>query len=86
MPQIIPIQGLKNIADISEKCHSSDTPILITKDGHGDMVIMSLKQYENRLAKINIYTQLEEAESQVDAGMIREAQDSLAQFRELNRV
>ena len=47
MPQIIPIKGLKNTSEISDLCHKSDEPIYITKNGYGDMVIMSMEIYES---------------------------------------
>ena len=42
MPQIIPIRDLKNTSQISEICHSSNEPVFVTKNGYGDMVIMSI--------------------------------------------
>lgn len=42
MPQIIPIRDLKNTGEISQMCHASNEPIFITKNGYGDMVIMSM--------------------------------------------
>jgi len=51
MPQIIPIKDLKNTATISEKCNSSNEPIFITKNGYGDMVLMSMRLYELTMAK-----------------------------------
>lgn len=49
MPQIIPIKDLKNTSEISEMCHKSDEPIYITKNGYGDMVIMSIERYERAM-------------------------------------
>lgn len=49
MAQIVPIKELKNTAKISELCHSSDEPVYITKNGYGDMVIMSIELYENTM-------------------------------------
>ena len=46
MPQIIPITELRNTSDILEKCHSSLEPIFITKNGFGDLVIMSMEAYD----------------------------------------
>ena len=46
MPQIVPISHLKNTSEISEMCHSAREPIFITKNGYGDMVIMSMENYE----------------------------------------
>ena len=51
MPQIIPIKDLKNTSDISDLCHTSQEPIFITKNGYGDMVIMSMETYENTVWK-----------------------------------
>ena len=45
MPQIIPIKDLKNTSEVSELCHKSDEPIFVTKNGYGDMVIMSMEAY-----------------------------------------
>ena len=45
MPQIIPIKKLKNTSEISEMCHRTEEPIYITKNGYGDMVIMSMENY-----------------------------------------
>ena len=49
MPKIIPIKDLKNTSDISEMCHRTDEPIYVTKNGYGDMVIMSMESDESRM-------------------------------------
>jgi len=46
MPQIVPIRDLKNTSTISNLCHETNEPIFITKNGYGDMVIMSMETYE----------------------------------------
>lgn len=46
MPQIRPITDLRNTNEISELCHSRREPIFITKNGYGDLVIMSMETYE----------------------------------------
>lgn len=56
MPQIIPIKDLKNTAEISDMCHKTDEPIYITKNGYGDMVIMSMESYENVMRKLAVYS------------------------------
>ena len=86
MPQIIPIRDLKNTAEISEKCRLADAPIFITKNGYGDMVIMSMKSYEESLAKLDIYARLEEAESQVSRGRVVHAETSLKKLRSKHHV
>ena len=68
MPQIIPIRDLKNTSDISNLCHTSEEPIFITKNGYGDMVIMSMETYENSMWKSSLYRELEQSEKQIREG------------------
>ena len=46
MPQIRPITDLRNTTEISEACHASREPLFITKNGYGDLVVMSIEAYE----------------------------------------
>jgi PHD/YefM family antitoxin component YafN of YafNO toxin-antitoxin module len=82
MPQIIPIKDLKNTSEISELCHRSNEPIYITKNGYGDMVIMSMDIYENSMRQLNIYRELELSERQIQEGKTLDARVSLASMRE----
>lgn len=65
MPQIIPIKDLKNTSEISEMCHKADEPIYITKNGYGDMVIMSMEIYENIKRQLSIYRDIGISEKQL---------------------
>ena len=82
MPQIIPIRDLKNTSEISELCHDAREPIFVTKNGYGDMVIMSMEAYEERLRLLDIYAKLSEAEEQVKAGKVRKAEDPTKELKE----
>lgn len=46
IPKIMPINELKNTSNISKICKDSKEPIIITKNGYSDMVIMSVEVYE----------------------------------------
>lgn len=46
MPQIRPITDLTNTNEISDACHAVKEPIFITKNGYGDLVVMSIETYE----------------------------------------
>ena len=81
MPQIIHIRDLKDTAKISHMCSESKEPIYITKNGYGDMVIMSMRTYEERLGMADIYAKLAEAEEDVRAGRISDAASSLSDIR-----
>lgn len=82
MPQIIPIKDLKNTSEISELCHNSEEPIYITKNGYGDMVIMSMDVYEQNMKQLNLYRELEISENQIREGKTKDARESLASVRE----
>ncbi len=81
MPQIIPIKDLKNTSEISEMCHKAEEPIYITKNGYGDMVIMSMEIYENTMRKIAMYHDIEVSEQQVVNGQVKDARASLKEMR-----
>lgn len=82
MPQIIPIKDLKNTSEISEICHNSDEPVYITKNGYGDLVIMSMKTYENIAEKMQMYQSLMISEQQIKAGETLDAKKSLEALRQ----
>lgn len=81
MPQIIPIKDLKNTSEISDLCHKSQEPIYITKNGYGDMVIMSMDIYESTMKQMNIFRELEISENQIKEGKVKDAKSSLASLR-----
>lgn len=82
MPQIIPIRDLKNTSEISQLCHSTDSPVFITKNGYGDMVIMSIEAYEKAFYLQNIFEKLALAEKQIEEGKGLDAIDSLKELRD----
>lgn len=82
MSQIIPIKDLKNTSEISDMCHKSDEPIYITKNGYGDMVIMSMEIYESAMRQLAIYRDIELSERQMENGQVKDARAALAGTRE----
>ena len=65
MPIIKPISDLRNKANrISELAHKSDEPIFITKNGEGDMVVMSITQYSKMQLKLDLFSKLAVAQAQ----------------------
>ena len=82
MPQIRPITDLRNTSEISELCHSRTEPIFITKNGYGDMVIMSMETYERNVAMADIYEKLAVAERQIQNGELLDGDDVFARLEE----
>lgn len=60
-------------------CHKAEEPIYITKNGYGDMVIMSVENYEQtvRQLNINMYRDLEISEQQISEGRTKDARSAL---------
>jgi len=81
MPQIIPIRDLKNTTEISRMCNESNDPIFITRNGYGEMVIMSIKVYEEKMYMLDVYSKLEAAEEQIKEGKLMDAESSLKEIR-----
>ena len=81
MPEIIPIKDLKDTARVSELCHSVNEPIFITKNGYGDMVLMSMDLYEYNQKRWEKYSILEESRAQIERGEGIDAKESLARIR-----
>jgi len=81
MPQIRPITDLRNTAEISDLCHSKTEPIFITKNGYGDLVIMSMETYERNMALVDIYEKLTVAEKQIQTGELLDGEAVFAKLR-----
>ena len=82
MAQIIPIRDLKDTNAISARCHESDEPIYVTKNGYGDMVIMSMEVYEEKLNTARILSALAVSEEDIRNGNLRNAFDAVKVTRE----
>jgi prevent-host-death family protein len=69
MPVIKPISDLRNKAnEISALVHKLNEPIFITKNGEGDMVVMSMAQYGQLQLKLELFGKLAVAQAQKASG------------------
>ena len=82
MPQIMPIKDLKDTSYISEMCHKAEEPIYITKNGYGDMVVMSIELFESLQRKWNMYSDIELSEQQIKEEKTKDARKALSAMRE----
>ena len=65
MPVIKPISDLRNRAkEISDICHRQDEPVFITRNGEGDLVVLSQAHYDRLQARLEIYRKLAAAEAE----------------------
>ena len=70
MPQIIPIRDLRDTTKISEMCNATNEPIFVTKNGYGDMVVMS-----------NMYKKIMEGKAQADRGKLKDGPSVMEKLR-----
>ena len=69
MPVIRKSADLRNkYGEISDFCHNNREPIFITKNGHGDLAVMSIQIYEELVGKIELYKSLQLGMNQIKNG------------------
>ena len=67
MNMIRPVSDLRNnFADISKTVHETAQPVFLTKNGYGDMVVLSMEAYENLQFDSEVYFKLKEAEREAE--------------------
>ena len=82
MPQIRPITDLRNTSEISDLCHARREPVFITKNGYGDLVVMSIETYEELLETLSVDQAITEAEAEFSAGgELHDARTALSALR-----
>ena len=67
MKMIRPVSDLRNnFADISKTVHETAKPVFLTKNGYGDVVVMSMEAFENLQFESEVYLKLREAEREAE--------------------
>jgi len=81
MPTIRPSSDLRNsYNEISEFCHKYNEPIYITKNGSGDLAVMSIETYERLVGKFELYAMLEKGLDDVKYGRVKPAHEVFARI------
>lgn len=67
MKMIRPVSDLRNnFADISRTVHETAKPVFLTKNGYGDMVVLSMEAFETLQFDSEVYFKLQEAEREAE--------------------
>lgn len=84
MPKITSSAELRNnYNEISTFCHKYNEPVFITKNGKGDLAVMSIEAYEMLTARIELYNKLREGIDAADAGHLIPAEQVFAELDEM---
>ena len=83
MPNIKSSTDLRNnYNEISTFCHESREPVFITKNGQGDLAVMSIETYEMLNGKLELYRLLDEGRAAVKEGRKRPLADAMSDIRQ----
>ena len=83
MPTIRPSSDLRNkYGEISRFCHEYNEPVYITKNGKGDLAVMSIEAYERIVGKFELRKLLMESEADIKAGRVSDLDESFNRIRE----
>ncbi|MCL2867574.1 MAG: type II toxin-antitoxin system prevent-host-death family antitoxin [Clostridia bacterium] len=83
MPNIKSSTELRNnYNEISSFCRESREPVFITKNGHGDLAVMSMETYEILSGKLELYRLLDEGRAAVKAGKKRPLQEVMRNIKQ----
>ena len=82
MPNIRSSADLRNnYNDISNFCHSYPEAVFITKNGKGDLAVMSIETYEMLTSRFELYTKIKEGLDDVKAGRVLDFDEAMADIR-----
>ena len=83
MPTIRSSADLRNsYNEISNFCHDYSEPVFITKNGKGDLAVMSIETYERLTGRIELYGFIQEGLEDVAAGNTRPFSEAMSDIRE----
>ena len=86
MPVIRPSSDLRNnYNEISTICHQTNSPVYITKNGAGDLAVMSIELYELLTDKHILYKELEKGISSLEKGEKFSEEEVYRIFKEIKR-
>lgn len=82
MPAIKSSAELRNNYNgISKFCHTYSEPIFITKNGKGDLAVMSIEAYEQLTARYKLYDLLKDGMQDVQDGNTKPFAEAMADIR-----
>lgn len=82
MPSIIPSSDLRNkYVEISQFCHEHNEPVYITKNGKGDLAVMSIETYEKLVGKFELYKLIDEGIEAMQKKKVRPFKEALADIQ-----
>lgn len=83
MPSIISSTKLRNeYNEVSRACHEQMAPIFVTRNGDGDLAVMSIEAYEALARRAQLVRELDRGHADVEAGKTMSAAEAIRRLRE----
>ena len=71
----------KNYNEISQFCKETREPVFITKNGHGDLAVMSMELYRQLTGREELYRLLDEGLEDIKNGQVEPFEDVMSDIR-----
>jgi len=82
VPTIRPSADLRNnYNEISKICKDQNEPVFITKNGHGDLAVMSMELYHQMSGRQELYALIDEGLDAAENGRVRPYREAMADIR-----
>ena len=86
MPTIKSSADLRNnYNEISNLCHTYAEPVFITKNGKGDLAVMSIEEYEKLVGRFELYSLIQEGLDDINSGSTRPFSEAMKDIRKNRR-
>lgn len=83
MPTIVSSTRLRNeYNEISQVCHEQMDPVYVTRNGNGDLAVMSIEAYEALARRGQLVRELERGRADVEAGRTMPATEAIRRLKE----
>ena len=82
MPNIRSSADLRNgYNEISNLCHKYNEPVFITKNGKGDLAVMSVEAYEAMMGRFELYNLIHDGLEDIAGGRMRSFSDAISDIK-----
>ena len=82
MPTIKSSADLRNrYNEISTFCHTFNEPVFITKNGKGDLAVLSIESYDQLVGKAELYSLIQEGLDDVKKGNTRSFSEAISDIK-----
>jgi prevent-host-death family protein len=83
MPKIISSTVLRNeYNEVSRTCHEQKEPVFVTRNGNGDLAVMSIEAYDELAHRAELVSALEAGRADAEAGRVMPAAEAVSRLKE----